>query len=105
MHEVEPARRRSVRHDVVLEHAEAGVRAEPTHIDVGGDHAVAADSRSEPRRHGWPAGADFPAPPARVQADGLEVTEGDRIEHVRERIEASRRLLALVVQEVVARHR
>ena len=37
-------------------------------------------------------------------ADGVEMTERDGIEHVRERIEASRRLLILVVQQVVARH-
>jgi hypothetical protein len=103
VHQVETARRRLLRADVVdaYLHRRAGDRGEPAGVGAGDRHPSGrSDLPGEPGHHGDTVGADLPAAPAGPDADRFEMPERGGIEQIGEGVEVLRRLVLPVIERV-----
>jgi hypothetical protein len=106
VHKVELPEGRLIVRNVVAAHLDMGteVASDPADIDVSNqDMSGRPDPSRQPPGYRGSAGPDFPAPPAAVDPQRLEVPESHWIEDRSQGIEALASVVCAVIQQVVAR--
>src|SRR4051812_17323580 len=102
MYQVERAwLRRRVPDDVVPAHLVPAVRVQPGRIDVRGEHVTGwSDGRGQCLGNAGAAGAAFPAAPARLHSEPVEVPPCDTVEQLGQPGEPLARLHPGVVEQI-----